>query len=291
MLGLAFLLTAAVGYGIYEIFDDDDENSGASEDEQNNTVDRTTFGPEDDLVVSEDYREFLEENENVSDEAIDMATFLTGPLNIDTGAGDDEVLGSASDDVIRAGDGDDIVNGSEGDDRVFLGNGNDTVQVGIRDLDPHEAGDDFIRGGAGNDTIIDDQGSNTLHGDVGRDFIDARDSIEDPGADTVTGGFGADTLLIDDGDTASGGAGSDFFDLWIDESDPGDAVVITDFDPDEDSLGIFIGRSDEEDSPEITLRHDENTNIASVNFNDVSVATLLNIDASTLTRISVNIVG
>lgn len=127
--------------------------------------------------------------------------------------------------------GDDLATGGEGDDRIFLGAGQDETVVlaedGSFDIAGME-GDDFIRGGNGRDVLVDAVGSNTIFGDLGYDRINTvDDETSQDTADRVYGGFGNDTMFLDDGDVATGGAGFDRFQILGDGSD--DAVIITDF--------------------------------------------------------------
>ena len=66
-------------------------------------------------------------------------------VNVNAGAGDDTILGSAHDDTLNGGDGADSIEGGGGDDLIDGGTGNDRLSGG--------AGDDTITGGAGADTI------------------------------------------------------------------------------------------------------------------------------------------
>ncbi|WP_025561185.1 calcium-binding protein [Sphingomonas sp. UNC305MFCol5.2] len=148
-------------------------------------------------------------------------------LAIATGSGNDQIIGSANDDLIYSGLGDDIVDG---------GDGSDTLHGG--------AGADYLDGGAGRDTISFEGategavlirsnnlllglGSSTsdAYGDtltgfevvVGSDFDDQLELLNagmeaygGAGADIIRGGNGDD--FIDGGDGANiliGGAGSD----------------------------------------------------------------------------------
>jgi Ca2+-binding RTX toxin-like protein len=121
----------------------------------------------------------------------------TGPITIDTGAGNDSVTGGSGNDTIATGDGDDTVAGGAGNDSIAAGIGNDSVDGGI--------GDDTIAGGDGNDSLLGGDGNDSLAGDAGNDTLDGG-----IGADTLAGGDGNDSLLGGDGnDSLDGGAGSD----------------------------------------------------------------------------------
>ncbi len=135
--------------------------------------------------------------------------------------GNDQIFGINGADTIRGGWGDDTVAGGDGNDRIFLDSGDDVV-------DSTGDGDDFIRGGAGEDTIIDSNGSDTIYGDLDRDFIDVTGNLYDTGNDLVYGGFSADTIVFEAGDTVTGGHGADRFEVEFEAGGP-DIAVVTDF--------------------------------------------------------------
>jgi hypothetical protein len=101
-----------------------------------------------------------------------------GPLVIDGGPGDDELLrGSFEPDVIAGGPGDDVLDGQSGDDLLDGGPGNDALTAGD--------GDDHLIGGPGADSFA---------ANFGDDVIVALD-LE---ADTLlNGGPGTDTAYYD----------------------------------------------------------------------------------------------
>jgi Ca2+-binding RTX toxin-like protein len=101
-----------------------------------------------------------------------------GPLTIDGGPGDDELLrGSFEPDVIRGGPGDDVLDGQSGADLMDGGSGSDAFTAGD--------GDDNLVGGPGADSFV---------ANFGNDVIVALD-LE---ADTqIDGGPGTDTAYYD----------------------------------------------------------------------------------------------
>ena len=147
------------------------------------------------------------------------------------GPQDDDATGTQDADAMYLDEGDDLAKGGEGDDKIFLGDGQDaTAELTAEgDFDPAGMeGDDFIRGGNGRDILIDSLGANTIYGDTGYDRMSSIDDETDQGTpDTMFGGFGNDVLFADDGDTLSGGAGDDRFQLYTAAGD--DPVTITDF--------------------------------------------------------------
>lgn len=182
--------------------------------------------------------------------------------------------GGEGDDLINAGAGNDKVFAADGNDRIFgadlltllnqgvpadervsvedLKVGNIDVSAGapftaqqildfMQNSTNSDLGDDLLRGGAGNDLIADVRGSNTIHGDLGRDQLVSLD-IEKGQADKVFGGYGRDTILADDGDVVSGGAGTDSFEISVRFDQP-DAVQITDWEAGE-KIRIELTKSD-----------------------------------------------
>lgn len=158
--------------------------------------------------------------------------------------GDDILLGLAGSDTITSGAGDDYVEGNTGDDRLTGGDGDDTLAGG--------GGIDDIRGGAGNDVL-------------GVDRLDADAEWDRGGAETLSGGAGDDLLYFSGDDLATGGEGSDSFNMVI-SPDQGPGHV-TDFVPTEDKL-TFYTEFDPENPPQITVAADEDGQTTSVMIGD-----------------------
>ncbi|WP_299831317.1 calcium-binding protein [uncultured Roseobacter sp.] len=118
--------------------------------------------------------------------------------------GNDSIKGHAGDDLLVAGSGADSVYGGDGDDRLYGeghndllsgGDGNDTMNGG--------KGNDLLYGGDGNDRMLGDRGNDTLEGGDGHDDIDAGSGddmiVAGNGNDTIRGGRGNDTIHTGDG--------------------------------------------------------------------------------------------
>jgi len=125
--------------------------------------------------------------------------------NLNTGAGDDFVIGNqaansissgAGDDTVRGREGDDNLDGESGDDWLSGGAGNDSLRGGF--------GDDTLLGGEGNDTLWSANGEDSLSGGAGDDRVSGgtgNDTVSGgEGNDSLRGGFGDDTLLGGEGD-------------------------------------------------------------------------------------------
>ncbi len=137
------------------------------------------------------------------------ANLILGGSGNDTinGRGGADILnGQLGNDTIRGGDDDDQIFGDAGSDVLYGDAGDDTLDAGAaNDIVHGGIGDDVAQGGAGNDTINGDDGADTLFGGVGADILNGG-----IGDDTLSGDDGNDKLNGDGGaDTMNGGAGDD----------------------------------------------------------------------------------
>lgn len=78
---------------------------------------------------------------------------------IETGDGDDVLLGNLGHDTLSAGDGDDLINAGTGNDDAQGGDGSDTINL--------EAGNDVGHGGLGADVVNAGDGDDVVYGDQG----------------------------------------------------------------------------------------------------------------------------
>jgi Ca2+-binding RTX toxin-like protein len=139
--------------------------------------------------------------------------------------GDDDFQGGGAAQKVNGLGGDDRMQGGAGDDALFGGAGQDNL-LGGND-------DDLLRGGDGRDILIDSDGNNQLFGDLGQDILDGRDGTDDlRSGDQLWGGYGADVLIGDAGDTLTGGAGDDVLMVSSFTTDT-DVALITDFTADD----------------------------------------------------------
>ncbi|MBE9060905.1 Ig-like domain-containing protein [cf. Phormidesmis sp. LEGE 11477] len=160
-------------------------------------------------------------------------------------------------DLIAGGLGADTIDGGGGDD-ILRGDLNSRKsQVGI-------GGDDVIFGGAGRDRIGGKGGNDTLFGGDDDDQI-----WGDDGDDIIRGGAGNDTLT---GDDSSGGQGADTFVL----ADGEGTDTITDFEINRDFIGLADGLSLG------SLSFDGET----ISLDDQTLAILTGVDTTALTATS-----
>lgn len=101
------------------------------------------------------------------------AASLAIPVELDGGAGNDQLYGGQASDILRGGAGNDTLWGLAGNDWLFGEAGNDTLRGGTGDdkLDGG-AGNDSLYGDAGNDWLFGGTGKNTLHGGAGDDWLE-----------------------------------------------------------------------------------------------------------------------
>lgn len=143
----------------------------------------------------------------VADEDLGGGGGVDGEIHL--GAGDDgfdglnaesalDVSGGAGDDEILTGAGDDVVTGGPGHDRIFSGDGADVVLGGD--------GDDAIDGGAGLDTIAGGDGDDELFAGADLDLVSGGD-----GADRFFFAPVSDVDVVTDFDAAEG----DLIDLTL----------------------------------------------------------------------------
>ena len=178
------------------------------------------------------------------------------------GSGDDRLFGGDGNDKLYGNNDNDLLNGGLGDDTMYGGTGNDTYYIdSLSDLAIENFGEgtdwvrvyvddyempanienayvfvapgyflgndldnliiggsagDVLNGHGGNDTIKGGAGSDTLAGGFGDDT-----HIGGPGEDWLWGSVGADTF--------SGGTGDDYYHYYDNESLPGSADQILDF--------------------------------------------------------------
>lgn len=115
---------------------------------------------------------------------------------IESGAGDDVVLGNGGRDWLSSGAGDDLINAGTGDDTALGGEGNDTLNLETGDdIGTGGLGNDTINAGAGNDVVYGDQGGeNILTHNLGSDAAPSMSQYGSGGAWTVTGDGGAQVM-------------------------------------------------------------------------------------------------
>ena len=159
----------------------------------------------------------------------DHLTGSTGNDYADLGAGNDHAAMGDGNDSVLGRDGDDDINGGAGADTMRGGDGLDTLHGGDgADRIAGDLGNDLLSGGAGADSLIGGGGDDTLSGYSDTHSAESSMTAND-GADTLSGGDGNDTLIIGHGDTASGGAGADHFEIEAQWTDGVAAATISDY--------------------------------------------------------------
>lgn len=203
---------------------------------------------------------------------------LEGGLDVDL------LDGGAGYDTLNGGTGDDTLNGGAGNDRLIGDIGNDYLDGGIDiDLLDGGTGNDTLNGGDGNDHLYGRVGNDLLSGAIGNDFLAAGNGNDriygDEGNDTLNGGYGDDQLYGGNGSNIMiGGAGSDIFAIASGQG----SVVINDFTNDLDFLG-FTGTLDFSDLSIVDDATGTGAIIYDLSNNNAVVATLVNVNANTLT--------
>lgn len=181
-------------------------------------------------------------------EGDDTITAGEGVSAIFGGVGNDTLTGTDTGATawLDGGDGDDVLIGGDADE-TFHGGAHAEGDGAVQD-------DDTIDGGGGDDTIYGGYGADTLSGGDGDDVINhlghqgeeiswERSDFawhQDGDADTLDGGAGNDTLIMDGADTATGGDGMDTFWVFSDVDGGGGAATITDFNSGEDFLRVSL---------------------------------------------------
>lgn len=168
---------------------------------------------------------------------------MSGDAGRDTmhgGYGFDTLDGGEGDDALHGHEADDLLQGGDGDDTLIGGNGHDTLQGG--------AGADWLTGGMGDDLLLAGPGADTLDGDAGNDTLQGAFG-QQPDGETrfLNAGDGDDVLRVGAGDMATGGDGSDRFEMAAD----GGLASILDFDAAADELVVLYDPAGP--LPEVTL--------------------------------------
>ncbi len=176
------------------------------------------------------------------------------------------ITGSALDDLIGAVSGAGVT-GTPGNTAT---NQSDTIAgLGGNDTIDGLGGNDQINGGDGNDQINGGDGNDTLLGEAGNDTL-----LGGNGNDSLNGGTGNDVLYPGAGNTTvTGGAGLDVVVL-----EPNTTTIVTDFNSSEDYLGLSgLARGS------ITVEQSGPNTIIRLNPSRQVLATLVNVDSSTIT--------
>ena len=203
----------------------------------------------------------------------DGAAYVFGGEGDDTlaaGEGVSALFGGAGADTLTGTDTGAIayLDGGDGNDVLLGGDAAEALEGGAHgEGDADVQDDDYIDGGAGDDAIRGGYGADTLLGGDGDDLIDHLGRAEermlldrtefawhiDNDADTLDGGAGNDTLIMDRADTATGGEGADTFWVYHDELSGSGAAVVTDFQVGEDFLRVTLNPEAGLGDPELSV--------------------------------------
>jgi Ca2+-binding RTX toxin-like protein len=153
-------------------------------------------------------------NDGLSGEADNVRTDVE---NVRGSSGNDRITGSIENNVLSGGPGNDTLIGGNGDD-TLNGDAGDDIFMAATSTD----GADIFAGGAGTDTVntssrsadqtitLDGRANDGLSGENDNFRTDIENVVGGAGADTITGGSGANRIDGRGGaDTLNGGAGND----------------------------------------------------------------------------------
>jgi Ca2+-binding RTX toxin-like protein len=163
------------------------------------------------------------------------------------GRGYDFLIGGAGDDTLQGGPGNDTLVGSSGADKLEGGAGADLISGYDFSSDSTALSINMVMNSPADATAMQQELLNDLRGafgaritsDVASRFTAALSSADTNNADDqLFGGLGNDTILGDFSDTMTGGEGADLF--VVNSDGANEIVTITDLNPAEDSLRIFV---------------------------------------------------
>ena len=158
--------------------------------------------------------------------------------------------GEAKADVLSGDAGDDTLFGHFGHDSLWGGSGNDEAHGGQDDDSLHGGdGAESVHGNDGDDGLHGGSGQDALFGGAGHDFVTGAD---DSTADFINGGAGNDLLAVGAGDVVTGGDGADNILLgdWI----AGGTVELVDYNATEDQLMVVYDAA--RGAPEVEVSAD-----------------------------------
>jgi Ca2+-binding RTX toxin-like protein len=197
-------------------------------------------------------------------------------IDEDTGGDDSDIVNSSEEDA------NDRAEGNDESNLIFTEGGNDFIQA--------NGGADTIDGGAGNDTIYAGDGDDSVIGGEGDDVLAAFGIGNTPDApDTLDGGSGEDVLFGDNGDILTGGDGADIFATIQPASVDTEAVTITDFEIEKDTLIVFVPEANDP-AEEIELRYDSDENALRAFWRDEEVAVLNGLNDSDASNVDISII-
>jgi len=175
-------------------------------------------------------------------------------INVDAGAGADEIWGWVNDDTAFGGDGDDQMDGGGGGDWFHGGAGDDYV-----------VGESFSFGSGWNDHLFGDDGADLLFGFDGDDVLDGGDDSD------IMLGYGGN-------DSYNGGAGGDFFQV-LTGGYGGGIDVIADFVDGEDKILMAYDGLTAPDMSDVESIEQDGLDTL-ITFTDAGTMRLVGVDAA-----------
>ncbi|MEH6647993.1 hypothetical protein [Sulfitobacter sp.] len=107
--------------------------------------------------------------------------------------------------------------------------------------------------------------------------------------DTVDGGLGEDLIIGDHGDVLTGGSGEDIFAVVNSINMDTDAVTITDFNTEEDSLIAFVPEADQSNEA-MEFRYDASANALRAFWRGDEVAVLNGLSSADAANVDVTVI-
>lgn len=255
LIGNLLLFLGAFGASLFSQLGADDTDTSDTDplyDETNYDDTRTgTSGDDVETADQDNLAWFLKDGDDdlTGSGTNDYANLGEGDDTAAMGSGSDIVLGEAGNDAIDGEVGNDQIYGGSGDDGLDGASGNDGLSG--------EAGNDTVLGGLGADTLLGGDGNDVLSGYAEGAAGTAGQSGTE-GADILSAGNGNDILILGRGDTGTGGAGEDLFQLDTRWHDTGGVFTLTDFNTAQDQIQILYQPTYSVDSgaelvPQVTL--------------------------------------
>jgi Ca2+-binding RTX toxin-like protein len=169
-----------------------------------------TYMPQEDYLGADSFTYTVSDGHGGTDTAT-VSLIISAPSGtiLGTSGNDTAMNGAATNETMFGLAGNDTIKGFGGNDILYGGSGNDTVDGGF--------GNNILVGGTGADQIRVDTSSSGMN--ILYDRIAADTAVSDPfndGTDTINGGNGADTLIVQAGyNNLWGNGGNDTYKIYL----------------------------------------------------------------------------